>query len=364
MKNLFIFIVFISSLFSKVKGLHISFHQGCIGEIKKVCSKLNIDLDSWNILDSEPLSFNGVSPNSHNYIMTHLNADLIFKKHKNRFSSYDIIIVSDIAPLSRIFLQNNWKKPLIIWVCNRFDINAKSSGEQVFPDKEYLTLFQNAANLKNVAIVGYTEYESFHAEKNRGVTSINKIINPTGLDTKPLGYKPISPSIDKKNSFFVRRYINENKLNIWSLLKKLGIKHYSGVYAGSSDLKDFKGMIHIPSVISNFHLFENLHQGIIHYIPSKKFFKELYESNKIEFYDWTQANKRNSKIPIEEIFTYCEWYKEDLSPLFVFFDSFEEISLLAENLNVREKKEIILNWSKKHINKCLSSWKDIFNTLL
>ena len=37
------------------------------------------------------------------------------------FGKFDVIVTSDTAPLSRIFLQNNWKKPLIIWICNRFD---------------------------------------------------------------------------------------------------------------------------------------------------------------------------------------------------------------------------------------------------
>ena len=123
-------------------------------------------------------------------------------------------------------------------------------------------------------------------------------------------------------------------------------------------------MIHIPCVMSNFFLFENIAKGIIHYIPSKAFYRSLYESQEIEFYDWTDPSCRCSYLPTEEIFDYCDWYREDLSPLFVFFDSFEEIPKLHKQLDIETKKQTIQDYSKAHIEKCLRDWKVVFKKLL
>ena len=100
----FFFLLFIPFLlFSKQKVLHISFHNGCIGEIQQICRAFNLELDTWNVLNLKHKFLNGKTRNQNNYIMTHENADLTFNKHKKTFEKYDLIITSDIAPLSRIF---------------------------------------------------------------------------------------------------------------------------------------------------------------------------------------------------------------------------------------------------------------------
>lgn len=364
MKSFFTFICLISLAFSKPKVLHLTFHQGCAGEVAYLCKIFDLELDTWAILDQPSGFLDPLESANSNYLMLADKADRIFKKHKQTFESYDLIITSDIAPLSRIFLQNNWKKPLLIWVCNRFDINTRCSGFKVFPDTEYLKLFQEAGNLENVEIVGYTNFEKVHAEKNRAVTSIKATIPPTGMSGVTKGYEKISKEIQKEGKFFVRNYINEKSLSITRKLRQLNIPHYSGPYAGSADLKDFKGMIHIPCVMGNFHLWENLRQGIIHFIPSKQFYHSLYSSRKIKLWDWCQPHGRFSYLPIEEIFENCDWYNEKLLPLFVFFDSFDDLKQKIEDTDYTPKKEAIISWHKGHVLYCLNSWAPIFNRLL
>ncbi len=364
MKTIFILISIFTLVDTKPKVLHLTFHEGCAGEVAYLCKIFDLELDTWNIL-AQPFGFlDPKSPAKSNYVMLHDKAERIFQRHKRKFETYDLIITSDIAPLSRIFLQNNWKKPLLIWVCNRFDINTRSSRSNEFPDQEYLNLFQEAGNLENVAIVGYTNFEKVHAEKNHSITSIKTTIPPTGMSEITKGYQKIHETVKKDDHFYVRDYINEKKIALTRKLKNLGIHYYSGNYAGSVDLKDFKGMIHIPGVMGNFHLWENIHQGIIHFIPSKELYTSLYTEQKICFWDWTNPRNRTSNLPIEEVFANCDWYNEKLAPLFIFFDSFEDLKQKTENIDYAAKKEAIISFHKNHVLYCLNSWAPIFNQLI
>ncbi|MCH9622007.1 MAG: hypothetical protein S4CHLAM20_14410 [Chlamydiia bacterium] len=351
--------------FSKPKVLHITFHpSGCPGEIKALSKHFDFDLTTWIIPNQK---YGDLDPSSYpmdNYMMTHEKADRIFKKHKETFESFDLIITSDVAPLSRIFLQNNWQKPLIVWVCNRFDLCVIKRKHKIFPDPEYYELFENAKNFDNIAIIGYTNYERVHAFKNKNITSIKETIPPTGLNEDFSSKKAIKKRLDKENRFFVRRYINEKNYGILQKLEKINIQYYCGPYAGSQDLKDFKGMIHIPIVMSNFFLWENLKQGIIHFIPSKKFYKELYETKAIQFWDWTKAGSWWSFIPTDEIFENSDWYNDKLAPYIVYFDSMEHLKQLTEEIDFEAKRKDIKAFHKRHVDYCLSKWDEVFKRLL
>lgn len=161
----------------KLKALHISFHGGCIKEIEAVANELEIDLTSWFIPKMTPNFFDPDSNGNSVYNMGHDRAQRIFEKHKNFFEDFDVIITSDTAPLSRIFLQNNWKKPLIIWVCNRFDYHDKLSLDCSFPDAEYYELFKKASISQNVRIVAYTLFEKYYA-KTKGIDIGTLLIKP------------------------------------------------------------------------------------------------------------------------------------------------------------------------------------------
>jgi hypothetical protein len=359
MKKLLLALVTPLLIYCAPKALHLTFHKGCRGEMSYICENLGIDLDTWFLLDQETGFLDESSCPKQNYLMDHNRAERIFEKHKDTFEKYDIIITSDIAPLSRIFLQNNWEKPLIIWVCNRFDMNVNESRSK-FPDEEYLSLFQKAKDLSNVQIIGYTKYEAVHAKCHREVTSIESTIEPTGNGKAQIGYKSVPKKIDKENTFFLRRYRNELKISLRKKLKALGIENYMGQYAGSADLKDFKGMIHIPLVMGNLHLWENLKEGIVHFIPTKRFYEILYNEGKIEFWDWTNPNNRKGYISANEIFENCDWYDQRLAPLFVFFDSFDELKELSEETDYAYKKALINDFHKEHTIKCLDLWKTVF----
>ena len=117
-----------------LKVLHISFHHGCQNDLEYIAQQLKFDLEFMTYSDD---SVKG----SDIYNITHDRALNNWNKNKDYYNSFDIIITSDTVPLSRIFLQNNFKKKLIIWICNRFDYAHQPDAKKIgFPDKEYFDL--------------------------------------------------------------------------------------------------------------------------------------------------------------------------------------------------------------------------------
>ena len=62
-----------------------------------------------------------------------------------RRQAYDVVITSDTAPISRVFLEEQrWEdKSLIVWVCNRFDYSHRPAAHG-FPDPAFYRLMQVA----------------------------------------------------------------------------------------------------------------------------------------------------------------------------------------------------------------------------
>src|SRR5690348_2031529 len=185
MKTLLLFLLIASGLAcaseregaKKLKILHLSFHKGCLHEFSGIAKQLECDVESWFIPDLPAKLFDVTSRGNALYNITHERAERIWNRHKKLFESFDAILVSDTAPLSRIFLQNGWKKPLIIWVCNRFDYCDHASLDGDFPDQEYYELFKQAIQRKNVFVIPYTAFEKYYA-KSKHIQINNFVITP------------------------------------------------------------------------------------------------------------------------------------------------------------------------------------------
>ncbi len=254
----------------RLEVLHLSMHSGCFKEIAHLASALDFELTNWNVLSLPKEKFDGETTGCDRYNIDHKKADEIWQRNCEFFNTFDVIVTSDTAPLSRIFLQNGWEKPLIIWVCNRFDYCDEGEKKCHFPDREYYTLFSKACSLPNVRIISYTQFEHIYAENQRSLVSWSETIRPIGaIDQWKENASEIPDQIDKKNTFFIPPYHNDTLL--LRQLNKRNIPSYRGRYGGPEDLKDFKGIIHIPYAWSNLALFENWANGVIYFIPSELF---------------------------------------------------------------------------------------------
>lgn len=317
--------------------LHVTHHEGCKIAIDYVCNKLGYYIETQKA--------------NWNYNMSRNLAISIWEQNKEYYNSFDCIITSDTSSLSRIFLQNKFSKKLIIWVCNRFDYADQETNNCGFPDLEFYELFKNSKNNPNVHIRSYTKFEHEYALKYRGISWDDDVIRPCN-DIDGNSYSEYFLSGQKKSeTFFITRYHNDNIfMDLKSKCDSLGIPNYRGQYNGPLDLKGIKGIIHIPYAWSNLAIFENWSMGNVYFIPSKKLLLELSIGDN---FFWSPPFDR-------QYLESSEWYLPSHSNLFIYFDSFEDLSSLTKDENLIHKvRNNVLNFSKIHTEKTLLQWKSL-----
>lgn len=321
-----------------MKILHITYHDGCKKTIDFVCKELGHEVHTqyanWN------------------YNIGHNRAKEIWDTHKDYYNSFDIIITSDTCPLSRIFLQNDYKSKLIIWVCNRFDYTDCATNDCNFPDLEYYNLIRQIKNKNNVKIYSYSKFEYEYAQKYRNVNFGNEVIKPSAFieDSVNTSFQ----GIDKSSLFFIPPYHNDTIfINLKDKCDQLGIPSYCGRYKGPSDLKGFKGIIHIPYAWSNLALFENWSIGNVYFIPSRNFLLNLASQHNFWWPD---------SFALKDLIESSEWYLPEHNDNFIFFENWNDLQRVSkETTLINDKKNIIHNFNIKHCKKTLAAWNCAFN---
>lgn len=331
-----------------LKVLHIALHQGCLNDFEEVAQQLSLDVTSWYI-HSNPAHFDEYAHGAAIYNIGHDRAKRVWEKHKDYFNQFDVVMTSDTAPLSRIFLQNEWKKPLIIWICNRFDYCDYSSLDCQFPDQEYYNLIRNAVHQSNVKIVSYTPYE-YHYAATKGINIGTRTIKPIGClpKTTTKDFKSaISADINKQDTLFLYPRLEPNQIKfVEQQCAQQGIVTYSGVYNGPQDLKNFKGVIYFPYQWSNLALFENIQNGLIHFIPSKRFIAE---------------NQHRIRYCTLNNFDLCEWYCSEYQDLFVYFDSWQDLKEKMKTTDYDAMSNKIKSRAQQHRTTMLTRWQELFD---
>lgn len=341
-----------------LKLLHLTFHRGCEREIADIAKVLSIDVETWFIPDLARERWDPLTENRNSlYNMGHERAQRLWEDLAAEFDRFDAILTSDTAPLARIFLQNGYKKPLIIWICNRFDYTDTHSLDCPFPDSEFYALFAAACGQENVQVISYTPFEHHYA-RSKGIETKGLLITPCapllGPGLMALQHSQIPAHVDRKASFFLPPYHNENKfMDLSAHFQKLNIPHYRGRYAGPLDLEGFKGIIHLPYNWSNLALFENLALGIPYFIPSRGFFKQLVSQGNYFHGDLGQLLR-------EDLFDLSEWYAPDRAALFTYFDSWEDLKKKIEEADFGMLRAKTLAYAQTYRTTMLDRWKTVF----
>jgi hypothetical protein len=334
-----------------MKLLHLTFHKGTELDIEYVFKKLGHDVTPCILDDGETDPISTATVQSKIYEVTHDRAEKAWNKNKEYYESFDGIITSDTCPVSRVFLQNNWSKLLIIWICNRFDYAIQHE----IIDPEFYSLLRDIPNRKNVYIIGNAIIEQIYAKQIKNVDVGNLVI-------KPLGKNSISENMFKTYNetdneiFYIPPYHNETKLmNLSQKLHSIGINNRRERFPNHiSDLLEYKGCICIPYAWSTIVFFERLQLGLVTFIPTIRFLIELFHSG-----NWWFQPPFNIHYPQHLVLS--EWYCQEHENLFVFFDSWDDLTDKIKNTNYIEKTEIILDFAKKHENDVLSKWNGIID---
>lgn len=339
-----------------LKILHLTFHLGCKKEFEGIAKTLGYQLDTWHIPELPPNFFDGTTSGNALYNIGHERAERIWNLHKDTFSQYDLILVSDTSPLSRIFLQNQSNIPLMIWMCNRFDYYDGAALDCNFPDEEYYKLFKDALSNPKVKIFAYNAFEHYYTGL-KNIHTGDQIITPCAPIPPVSSHSIIPEQIDRANTFFLPPYHNERLyMNLQGFCDALGIPSYCGRYNGPYDLKDFKGIIHLPYAWSNLALFENIQQGIVYFIPSRAFFLEL--ARKPNYF-----HPELSKLVDEQLFDYSEWYMPSNEKLFIYFESWEDLAKKIKETNFEERRLQVKTFAQEYKDHTLKLWETVIFSL-
>jgi hypothetical protein len=301
--------------------------------------------------------FDGKTKGSALYNIGHDRAKNIWELHKNFFCQFDVIITSDTAPLARIFLQNNCRIPLIIWICNRFDYFDSASLDCDFPDKEYYELFKKASTYSNVTIMTYMNFDTYYTlEKEIDIGSL--VIKPCASYEQESVKSTIPNEVDKKNTYFLPPYHNETiYMNLSSFLNTLNIPNYCGRYNGRKDLEDFKGIIHLPYSWAVLSFYENMQLGIPYFVPSISFFENLALQG-----DYFHPNI--GYLLEKKLYHLSDWYNPEYREIITYFDSWADLKEKLENCDYPKTREKIKAFAKKHQNKTLKQWEMVLKKIL
>ncbi len=339
-----------AALDRRIKVLHITLHEGCMKDFVEVAQELNLDCTSWFVQHLPQGSWEGFHSGNEIYNVGPRRASRVWERHKDFFNQFDVIVTSDTAPLSRIFLQHGWQKPLIIWVCNRFDYRHGSGGEDRFPDGAYYDLIRQATQQSNVRLIAYTPFEHEYMRR-RGIEMGTRTIKPLGRKEQKITEftSSVPAHINKAESLFIFPRLMQGQINhVHAECANQGIKTWSGVYNGPEDLKAFKGVLFFPYAFSNLALFENLQRGIVHFVPTIRFLTQL---------GFIRAGMHGN-------LQWSEWYFNEYADYVVYFNSWADLKRKMATTNYDVFRQKIKTFGRQHRIKMVDEWKKLFSELV
>jgi hypothetical protein len=341
------------------KVLHISHHYGCLKDHQFICNALNLNVAN---IFTHWCDDSTIIPKGY-FRTTEDLANSIWKRGKEYFNQFDVIVVSDTSPLCRIFLQNieEVASKVLIWVCNRFDYDVEN-------DSQYTKLLLSVPPryYEKIKIIPYTEFERVWLNR-KGIMCSNETIRPIGLSmSNPIGDEKYSIGFDGKDytmenisgDILVSRYHNDVLFqNSKDVCISQGLSAEILKFRGSASLKEvlsgFNCYLALPDAYSKFIAFELMQNHFPIIVPSKTLLMKLYQKPKYHF----------STGLWENTISLCEWYNEYHSKYAVYINDISEIREASEFIR-NNREDIVLkikSCAEYHTKRTISSWKNVYS---
>jgi len=325
-----------------MKILHVTFHRSVQYDLEYICQKLNLDLKTLYFHD---YASNIYKPNR--YKVTEERAEAWWQDKKDYYQSFDLIITSDTAALSRIFLQHidELKPRLIVWICDRFDYAIEA-------DKQYPQLLNRLVQERKLKLIPNTEIERVYC-KQRGVTVTAAVIKPLGhrlpgREMLPPQGVVFMEEADYESVFYIPMCHNETKfMNLHRHCSTLGLRTFHGVHRGADSLRRFKAIIHIPYAWSTWAFFDALALNVPYLIPTERFLCEM--QGRAGFWFQTDFD--------EDLLRLAEWYCDEHRDLITYFDNFDELVVKAQTTDWPEVRKKAARFAGIHHDRTLDMWK-------
>jgi hypothetical protein len=344
-----------------MKILHISHHIGCMRDHAFIYETFGFIYEFWKF-------YKGAFHISKQF------ANQIWQEKKEYFNTFDFIVTSDTAPLSRIFMENipELKPKIVVWICNRFDYAMEH-------DASYYELFRNISihHKDQFKIIPYSKFEKMWCN----IHNISEILD----EITPIGMNPIELDVhidslqtlkdqyiydnnskeqytnptDLNGKIFISIYGNDNLFfHLSDILNKNNIPCFNGGYHHSSDLKYCKGLVTFPDQYSKLATYETIHNQIIVFLPTRNFLIQLHPTTNNNVRYWF-----NSPVGLldDKLIHFCEWYRFENCR--IYFDSIDDLIFKINHLTpeiILEKKKWCSIYSKLLIEENIEKWKQIF----
>lgn len=332
------------------KILHISHHIGCFRDQEYVLNKIGLKVQNLKFYD-------------HQFTVTKEIADKFWSENKDLINSFDYILVSDTSSISRCIFQHmdEFKSKLIIWICNRFDYGMNDQ-------KEFYELFDKYKSHEKVRVIPFTLWEKVWC-LNKGINILDReVITPLGKYSEDLDSNiPKSQVFDDwyiKNSnlhegdVFIPFYYNDNIFfNLKSFLESKNLKVCNTTYKNINELKKYKAFVTLPDTFCKLFSFEAIHIGLPVILPSVKFLLTLSRSGR---YLYNITGYGGATELTEDLIRIGEWYNLKFSRIRFYFDSFEEIPSIIQNVNKESMKEDFSILSQQYENEIIEKWKKVY----
>ena len=313
--------------------VHLTFHAGCESDLEAVGQALGWNLKSIMLL-REPDASNEW------YTMTDAIVSMLWTRFQALLEAADLVVVSDTAPLARIFVKHPVKQ-LIVWVCNRINYGCSVG----FHHDEVRNLSQEPW----VRYVAYTPFEVQFAPRPGFQVKWHGTVRPLGRVVPPSEH-------DHSREVFVGAYHNDAiALDLRALIEPhvraagLTIAPQTR-YAGSAELQRFAAVVHVPYAASNLALFEALANGIPYLIPSQRLMQRMIDRTEpLPYREALFVPDRNASA--------IEWFR--FADLFLTFDRFEDIPSLLQSNALATCRQRLRERYAVHAEQTLAQWRQL-----
>lgn len=335
------------------KILHISHHYGCFRDQDYVLHTLGLEVTNYKFTENL-------------YQITKEVSDSFWYQNKEILNSFDYILTSDTAGLSRIFLEHidELKPKLVIWICNRFDVVMND--EPVFYE-----LFKQHINHPNVRVVPYTFFEKMWCLMKGIDISFTEVITPIGkelpnpnsdgwynLPNSQWYNETYGASNPHDAELLVTGYRNDHFfMPLGNTLRNLGVSVYDGTFPHISAVKRYKGMCTLPDAFSKFLTFETIQHNIPVILPSKAFLHHLCHQPD---YLFNVTGYGGAELMTEDLIALCEWYKPEFNSCRFYFNAFEEIPEIVKSINKDTVDYSAIGL--QHENEMLTKWLKVYDS--
>lgn len=299
-----------------MKILHITFHLGCANAVKDILTVEGLELTTQIVTSGS---------NGYYYNMTKERSQAAYERHKDYYNSFDVIIVTDTVPLSRILLEGGYKGKLIICATNRFDY--ADSREPGFPDDEYYELMEKSFKPFNInkIIIANNCFDYFYALQKK----VN-MHNVLYFAQKPIYRK-------NKKGYYMPTYHNDKLFNLYEICKRQGLDVTTGRYKDKHELAGYKAIIHIPYTWNSIALWDALSVGIPYYVPDNDLIHALSKNKGFWFQN---ANYLPTMINM------CEFYYHEFIRYFSSLENIPDIEIDHKKIYNEAEKLFKLNQEK------------------